>query len=76
MIISADDAIRELSGTTCRGCDGAKARRMSHCRRCYMELPKDLRRQLYNRVGSGYEEAYTESVKILRERHGLSTAAV
>jgi hypothetical protein len=68
-MISAKQAIAELGGTHCYGCDGTKNKRMSHCRRCYFNLTRGMRARLYNLVGSGYEEAYEESVKILRARN-------
>lgn len=70
-MISANQAVEELGGTKCHGCDGTKTRAMSHCRRCYFNLSKALRTRLYNRVGQGYEEAYTESLALLRERNKL-----
>lgn len=74
--ISTDDAITELGGTKCHGCDGAKERAKSHCRTCYFNLPKKLRGELYNRVGAGYEEAYTESLNVLRARNGLPARVI
>lgn len=54
--------VNELRGTLCR-CGSKKAPKQTFCRRCYMRLPVKLQRALYNRVGEGYEEAYTESVE-------------
>jgi hypothetical protein len=66
VIISTEQAIADLGGTTCRGCGGTKRSRMSHCRKCFLKLPQVLRSALYRRVGRGYEEAYTESLAVLR----------
>jgi hypothetical protein len=67
-IISADDALHQLLGNVCHGCKGPKPSRMSHCRSCYFSLPKDMRRALYKRIGEGYEEAYAESLELLKEK--------
>jgi hypothetical protein len=61
---STHDLIRELAGTDCR-CGRAKAPHQTFCRRCYFSLPKQLQRNLYRRVGEGYEEAYTEAAEML-----------
>jgi hypothetical protein len=53
-------------GNVCQGCKGPKPSRMSHCRSCYFSLPKDMRRQLYKRIGEGYEEVYAESLEVLK----------
>ena len=74
--ISADDCIKELGSTTCQGCDGTKDRKKSHCRTCYFKLPRRIRVHLYDLVGSGYEEVYTESIILLRERNKLPARVI
>lgn len=68
--ISESEALLDLLGTICRGCNGTKPTRMSHCRPCYMLLPQPMRSALYKRIGEGYEQAYTESLAYIRERRG------
>jgi hypothetical protein len=63
--ISRAVALEELMGVECKGCSGSKPSGMSHCRRCYFKLPKELRSRLYARIGQGYEAAYGESLKVL-----------
>ncbi len=64
--ISKQEAFDDLTGTVCKGCGGPKKSMMSHCRRCYFSLPPKLRKALYKWIGSGYEEAYTESLAMLK----------
>lgn len=45
-------------GTTCAGCDGAKRRHVAFCSSCYRELPRALKSALWQRFGSGFEQAY------------------
>jgi ribosomal protein L40E len=66
-IISANDALQQLLGNVCQGCNGHKPSRMSHCRRCYFSLPKAMQRALYKRIGEGYEAAYAESLEMIKE---------
>jgi hypothetical protein len=68
--ITADQAVEELDGTTCKGCGRLKDSGKSHCRKCYFALPVDMRRALYRRIGQGYEAAYAESLKYLGARSG------
>jgi len=60
--------LESLSGTECFSCGSRKGAKMSHCRPCYFALPPEMRKNLYNRVGSGYEEAFKESLIFLEER--------
>lgn len=64
---SSHALIQELVGTTCR-CGGPKPSRSTFCRKCYCTLPVKQRREIYSRVGEGYEQAYATSVEMLRER--------
>lgn len=56
--------LRELVGKTCR-CGKAKRTRTSLCLKCYQSLPAALRNGLYQRFGSGYEQAYEAAAKHL-----------
>lgn len=58
--------IQELVGTDCV-CGARKPSQMTHCRKCYFALPEPARSALYSLVGHGYEEAYAESLRLLRE---------
>lgn len=46
-------------------CGAPKASGRSHCRTCYFRLPPFMRKNLYKRLGEGYEQAYTESLAVL-----------
>ena len=41
--------------------------KMSFCARCYFSLPRDMQRDLYQRMGNGYEEAVDAAVSYLKE---------
>jgi len=45
-------------GTKCAGCGGTKRRQNAFCVFCYGELPKALKNALWQRFGSGFEQAY------------------
>lgn len=48
-------------------CGRNKKRGMALCYNCFKELPNDMQRNLYNRLNSGFQEAYEEAVKYLNE---------
>ena len=54
-------ALRDLEGPLCAACGKAKMPKQSFCRPCYFSLPEDMRKALYRRFGSGYEEAYDDA---------------
>lgn len=54
-------AWREFEELKCSVCGNQKAKGMSFCRKCYFSLPPEMRQALYERFGSGYEEAYHEA---------------
>ena len=56
--------IVELKSAVCR-CGKKKASMNSFCYRCFTSLPRQLRTDLYKRVGQGYEESYEKAVEIL-----------
>ena len=51
---------KELAGEEC-ACGNRKSGGHSFCRRCYFALPGDMRRDLYQKIGNGYEKAYGEA---------------
>lgn len=56
---------KELRMTVCR-CGNQKRHGNSFCVSCYMRLPVELKKRLYQRIGKGYEEAYFEAEEFLR----------
>jgi len=54
----------ELTSDEC-ACGQPKKAGHSFCYRCYMRLPGDMRRDLWKRIGDGYEAAYEAAVKWL-----------
>jgi len=58
--------IKELDSEQCL-CERSKARGKSFCYRCYKALPRDMQRDLYRRIGEGYEEAFEAAVRYLEE---------
>lgn len=58
-------AVASLRSTTCPACGQAKKRAQTLCRRDYFKLPIPMRKALYARVGSGYEQALAESLNYL-----------
>lgn len=56
--------LKELAGRECQ-CGKAKKPRMSFCYLCYKTLPGHMQKELYQRVGNGYEEAYDEALQHL-----------
>lgn len=52
--------LRELQTAKCF-CGAKKAEGQTFCRSHYFKLPGRMRSMLYQRFGSGYEEAYTEA---------------
>lgn len=61
VVISAIVAVRELESNAC-ACGRFKREKMSLCYKCYGQLPRELKRRLYDKVGAGYEEALEESL--------------
>ena len=54
----------ELRGEEC-SCGRYKKPGYSFCYRCYKSLPRDFKRDLYQRIGAGYEQAYDAAVQYL-----------
>ena len=59
--------LRDLLGIRC-ACGEEKKTRMSHCRVCYYSLSPTQRRALYRKIGSGYAEAYADSILTLQAK--------
>ena len=58
--------VQELRSDECQ-CGLFKKPGFSFCRKCFRALPLDLRRDLYRKIGGGYEEAYDASVEYLMD---------
>lgn len=56
----------ELRSNECQ-CGEPKRPYHSFCFGCYRSLPQDFQRDLYRRIGHGYEEAYEAAIKHLNE---------
>jgi hypothetical protein len=56
--------VDELYSSECQ-CGRWKNSGKSFCHLCYKTLPWDMQRDLYRRVGDGYEEAYKTAVRFL-----------
>jgi len=46
-------------------CGRSKKRSYSFCFNCYQSLPNNMQKDLYQRMGDGYEEAYEAAVEYL-----------
>lgn len=62
---TTQDLVRSLMSDVCPTCGGVKRPRNTLCGGCYRKLPEDLKRNLYRRVGHGYEEAVAASLRAL-----------
>ena len=56
--------LEELKSEECF-CGKTKKSGMSFCYKCYSSLSKDMQRDLYQRIGDGYGEAYDKAVEWL-----------
>lgn len=54
----------ELKSDECQ-CGRPKRPRNSLCFRCYKDLPEDMKKDLWQPIGAGYEEAYDAAVHYL-----------
>lgn len=57
--------IKELRSDTCLVCYNQKKPGYSFCYRCYFNLPEYMRKDLYQRIGDGYEEAFEAACEFL-----------
>jgi hypothetical protein len=62
--------LQELNSEEC-ACGAWKKKRLSFCYTCYRALSKDMQKDLYQRMGEGYEEAYDDAIRWLREEGRL-----
>lgn len=58
--------ISVLKSQECQ-CGRNKKPKFALCYRCYKELPNDIQRNLYRKIGEGFEEAYEECVEWLND---------
>jgi hypothetical protein len=70
-----DEIWREFVGEVCGGCHKPKVRGQSFCKDCYFNLPKELRKKLWQRFGNGYEEAHEEAIARFRENVPIEAKA-
>jgi hypothetical protein len=47
-----------FTGIQCAGCGGVKRKFSGFCVPCYRQLPKALQNTLWQKFGSGFEQAY------------------
>ncbi|MHA2065065.1 MAG: hypothetical protein ACXABY_11880 [Candidatus Thorarchaeota archaeon] len=48
-------------------CEAWKKKRYSFCYSCYHALPLDMRNDLWQKMGEGYQEAYDAAISWLKE---------
>lgn len=65
--MESTDIFAAFTGTACAGCKGTKRRYTAFCSYCYRELPKALQNALWQRFGSGFEQAYMACLSWFRE---------
>lgn len=71
--MTATEATDVLRATHCQ-CGHRKSYGHAVCGRCYWALPADLKRDLYLRVGHGFEAHYQRALGLLKARRSLSAA--
>jgi hypothetical protein len=64
--MESSDIFAIFAGTRCEGCQGTKKRHHAFCIWCYRELPKALQGALWQRFGSGFEQAYVACLSWFR----------
>ena len=72
--ITAQEAIAALNSDECR-CERPKQYGHALCGHCWHQLPVHLHRELYLRVGFGFEKAYAQAAQLL-DRHRARSARV
>jgi len=58
--------IEELKSEECF-CGQTKKSGFSFCFNCYKKLTKEMQKDLYKKIGKGYEQAYDEAFLYLKE---------
>jgi len=66
-------ALREFADSICTVCRSPKKPKQSFCLKCYYALPEEMRKALYRRFGSGYEEAYDDAKDWLKQERRAGT---
>jgi hypothetical protein len=62
----AKQLIVELKARKCI-CGSVKNAGHTFCSECYYTLPSNMRKDLYDRIGQGYEAAYARAIVHLKE---------
>jgi len=57
---------KELMSEEC-ACGESKKKGFSFCYSCYQQLDGGMKKDLYQKIGYGYEEAYNAALKVLLE---------
>lgn len=65
--MESDEIFAAFSGKHCAGCNGEKRPMNGFCKACYAQLPVKLKSALWQRFGSGFEQAYMASLSWFRE---------
>jgi hypothetical protein len=65
--VESRDIFAVFVGKTCDGCHGPKRPYNGFCTLCYAQLPQKLKSALWQRFGSGFEQAYMASLSWFRE---------
>jgi hypothetical protein len=65
--MESNDIFAAFSGKHCAGCSGSKRPMNAFCKYYYAELPKKLQNALWQRFGSGFEQAYMACLSWFRE---------
>ena len=67
LVSEVDDRtlINSLRSTTCPACGGSKQSGKTLCGKQYYKLMQGQRMALYDRIGSGYREAFITAMKAL-----------
>ena len=63
---------RQLKSLDCP-CGRKKQSGRSFCYKCYLKLPDNMRRDMFNPIGRGYEAAYDTACKYLYQTPALES---
>ena len=55
--VTPQEVVASLMGSVCPACAGKKKNRQTFCGGCYAKLTAPVQRNLYRRMGQGYEAA-------------------
>lgn len=59
--------VAALRSRECAACGGVKRTGDAFCRSCYGQLPGKVQKGLWRRIFYGFEEAYEEGLRLLKE---------